>query len=296
MPSAQPGSTMSHSKFVSIVTMTLPQVAFAIQLAAAEGWNPGLHDAASFHAGDPDGFLMAELEGEPVGCISAVSYPGGYGFIGLYIVMAEYRGQGIGGALWKQAMQRLAGHNIGLDGVVAMQSAYARSGFKLAYRNIRYAGSDLPPPAESTDGTVLASPEAVPWNEILVYDRRFFPADREAFLKAWLTQPGVSARVALRQGQVSGLAVMRPCLQGCKVGPLFAESPQTAQLLLLSLAQMAPSEEPVILDVPEVNPSAVRLAEDLGMERVFETARMYTGSSPAVSLSETFGVTTFELG
>ena len=58
----------------------------AIELAAREGWNPGLHDAASFFAADPGGFLVAEHQGQPVGCIAAVSYAGRFGFIGLYIV------------------------------------------------------------------------------------------------------------------------------------------------------------------------------------------------------------------
>ena len=57
-----------------------------IEMAAREGWNPGLHDAACFYAADPGGFLVARHGGEVIGCISAVSYAGRFGFIGLYIV------------------------------------------------------------------------------------------------------------------------------------------------------------------------------------------------------------------
>lgn len=45
----------------------------AIELAVREGWNPGLHDAANFVAADL-GFLLAECDGQLVGCIGAVSY------------------------------------------------------------------------------------------------------------------------------------------------------------------------------------------------------------------------------
>jgi hypothetical protein len=38
----------------------------------AEGWNPGLHDDVAFYAADPHGFLIALIDSEPVGCISAV--------------------------------------------------------------------------------------------------------------------------------------------------------------------------------------------------------------------------------
>ncbi|WP_009962026.1 GNAT family N-acetyltransferase [Verrucomicrobium spinosum] len=287
---------MSHTKSVAIVTMSPSQVPYAIQLAAAEGWNPGLQDAATFLAADPEGFLMAELEGEPVGCISAVSYPGGFGFIGLYIVEREYRGCGIGRALWRKAMQRLRGTNIGLDGVVAMQDTYAKSGFKLAYRNVRYTASDLPSPGTLPDDIRLMPAADVPFADLVAYDRRFFPSERQAFLRAWIRQPDAVALTALGREGLRGLGVLRRCREGHKVGPLFADSGEIAKLLLLSLASQRNSTGPVMLDVPEVNPAAVALAEEAGMQVTFETARMYTGDPPLVDLGGIFGVTTFELG
>ncbi|WP_038168970.1 GNAT family N-acetyltransferase [Verrucomicrobium sp. BvORR106] len=276
--------------------MSPSQVPYAMHLAAAEGWNPGLHDATSFHAADPEGFLMAELEGEPVGCISAVSYPGGFGFIGLYIVEPEFRGRGIGRALWRQAMQRLNGVNIGLDGVVAMQEAYARSGFKLAYRNIRYAASHLPSPGPLPAGVRLVPAAEVPFEDLRAYDRRFFPADREAFLRKWIRQPSGWAVAALGADGLQGMGVIRSCREGHKVGPLFADNPEMAKILLLTLASRRNADARVILDVPAVNPAAISLAQEVGMEVIFETARMYTGDPPLVDLEGTFGVTTFELG
>ena len=38
-------------------TMSPDEVALAVEWAAQEGWNPGLHDDFSFHAADPGGFL-----------------------------------------------------------------------------------------------------------------------------------------------------------------------------------------------------------------------------------------------
>ena len=103
---------------LEIATMGRAEVEYAIGLAAAEGWNPGVHDAATFFAADPEGFLVGRLDGRPVGCISAVSYGGTFGFVGLYIVEPEHRGKGHGLALWQAGMARLVGHNVGLDGVL----------------------------------------------------------------------------------------------------------------------------------------------------------------------------------
>src|SRR5262245_15713886 len=108
--------------------MRREEIAFVIDLAAREGWNPGLHDAECFYAADPNGFLVGELEGEPIGCISVVSYASRYGFLGLYIMRPEFRGEGYGIRIWQAGMERLSGHNVGLDGVVAQQSNYAKSG------------------------------------------------------------------------------------------------------------------------------------------------------------------------
>ena len=51
---------------------TLAEMDLLIDWAAAEGWNPGLRDAATFHAADPEGFLIGLREGRPVACISGV--------------------------------------------------------------------------------------------------------------------------------------------------------------------------------------------------------------------------------
>src|SRR5918993_377985 len=121
-------------------------VDLAIEWAAREGWNPGLADAAGFHAADPEGFLLSEdADGTPVACMSAVRQGDDLGFVGFYIVAPERRGEGHGLAIWRAGMARLEGRLVGLDGVVAQESAYRRSGFALAWRNLRYGA---PAPAE----------------------------------------------------------------------------------------------------------------------------------------------------
>ncbi len=121
--------------------MTRAELDLGIEWAAQEGWNPGLHDADTFHATDPEGFLGAWLNGEPVGMVSAVRYGAGFGFLGFYIVRPPFRGQGHGLALWQAAMRRFNGRVVGLDGVLAQQDNYRKSGFELAWNNVRYEGA-----------------------------------------------------------------------------------------------------------------------------------------------------------
>jgi len=260
--------------------------------AAAEGWNPGLSDADCFFAADSQGFFVAELDGEPIGCISAVAYGAGFGFIGFYIVRTKYRGRGYGMQLWQAAMNYLGARNIGLDGVVAQQANYQKSGFHLAYRNIRYVAKNVNKPLASVGVVTLAD---VSFEQLAAYDRALFAFDRAEFLRQWISRPRTCALGILRQGRLAGYGVLRVCHEGCKIGPLFADGPTEAAELFAALTTEQ-REGPVFLDVPAVNPDALALVENQGMTPVFETARMYTGAPPPIPMAKLFGVTSFELG
>jgi hypothetical protein len=79
---------------------------------------------------------------------------------------------------------------------------------------------------------------------------------------------------------------------GTRIGPLYADSSEIAHALLSALS----AGSPVALDVPDVNPRAVRLVEDFGFEPTFECARMYTGPVPDLDTDGVFANTTLELG
>lgn len=266
----------------------------ALDWAAAEGWNPGLSDAAAFRAADPEGFWLAELAGEPVASLSVVRYGPAFGFLGFYICRPGHRGRGIGLALWQAGMAHLGARCVGLDGVVAQQANYRRSGFVLAHRNIRY-GAAAPRPPAMPAGVEVVEAVTLPFAAIAAEDRRCFEAPREAFLRAWLTLPGHVALAARRAGRLAGHAVLRPCREGSKIGPLFAEGPEAAAALFAALLARAPPG-PVFLDVPEPNDAARAMAEAAGMAPVFETARMYRGTPPPTEAARVYGVTSFELG
>jgi GNAT superfamily N-acetyltransferase len=270
--------------------MAEADLALALEWAAAEGWNPGLYDAHCFYAADPQGFFVGERDGVPIGCVSAVRYGSGFGFLGLYIVKAEHRGQGFGLELWRAALDHLGDRVIGLDGVVAQQENYRKSGFRLAFRNIRQQGRGGG--AASSGLTDLA---AIPIEEILRYDETAFPARRAEFLKSWIGQPQAVAVGVVDGRRLKGYGILRASREGFKIGPLFADDEETAERLFSGLLARA-SGAAVFLDTPEANPAAVALAARHAMAPVFETARMYKNGTPEMRLDRCFGVTTFELG
>lgn len=298
---------------MDIRTMTREEVDLAIEWAAREGWNPGLSDASAFYAADPEGFLIGRIGGEPVAICSAVRHGVDFGFIGCYIVAPHLRGRGYGLQIWKVAMQRLQGRCIGLDGVIEQQHNYARSGFNLAYRQVRYAGrvqaagltsepqrtrslqsnlrqSDLLAPS------VLSDLHAVPVSDWLRYDRACFPSERRPYIEAWVRQPATVALASLREGKLAGYGAIRPARQGYKIGPLFADDSAVAEQLLDGLQARVTQGSELFIDIPLCNEPSVQLVEQKGMKPVFETARMYTGVGPNLNTRAQFGVTSFELG
>jgi len=276
--------------------MSRADLDMALDWARAEGWNPGLHDADAFHAADPQGFLVGLLGGQPVACLSVVRYPGAFGFLGLYIVRPGHRGRGCGWRLWQAGLRHLEGCTVGLDGVVAQQENYRKSGFRLSHRNIRFGGpKPLGKPPE-TGGTVLVDARTVPFDRLMALDATLFPAPRPGFLANWIALPGTVALAAVRDGTVRGFGVVRPCHDGSKIGPLYADDPAMARDLVVALADQSAGSAPLFLDVPEPNTPAVRMAESLGFFPIFETARMHLGPAPVIDAARLFGITSFELG
>ncbi|WP_104665810.1 GNAT family N-acetyltransferase [Ensifer adhaerens] len=264
-----------------------------IEWAAEEGWNPGLGDAGPFWAADPDGYWVAEAEDGPIAAVSLVRYNDSYAFLGFFITRPDHRGQGIGRQLWQQAMSAADRRIVGLDGVVAQQDNYRRSGFVYAHANIRYGGviDVVEPP-----GADLLEVAPVHMSLLTDYDRRFVPARREVFLREWLkSSDGRRSAVLLRDGTVAAYGTIRACRNGFKIGPLFSDTETGADVVFRKLAAGVNGSE-IYLDVPEPNASAKALCDRYNLKPVFETARMYRGPDPGLPLARIYGITTFELG
>ncbi len=271
----------------TIRTLALAEVETLVSWAAAEGWNPGAGDAPAFHAADPDGFLGAFVGDEMVAGISAVAYGSSFGFIGLFICRPDRRGQGHGRAVWDAALARLGNRTIGLDGVPALQATYAGMGFVKTYETIRLTGTP-----SAADGPVTAIGDDL-GPAIVDLDRECFPGPRAAFLDAWLKPPRV-ALATLDAGTLTGYGAVRPCLDGHKIGPLYARSPDAAMSLLSALAARAGG--PVQIDVPVSQSALIEALTTAGMTPGFSTARMYRGPAPAIARAQVYGISTLELG
>lgn len=276
----------------TIRRMDKEDLAIAISWAGQEGWNPGIHDGTCFYACDPEGFWVAEVDGEPVAMLSSVRYAPNIGFMGFYVVRPDCRGMGVGRVVWKQGMEALAGCAIGLNTTTSWEPTYKKMGFNTAHRVIRYRGG--------AGGVLQADPYLLPLTDIpfdraVAFDSTFFYGKREAFLASWITRPGVIALGILQDGHLAGYGVLRQAWDGFRIGPLFALNPAHAHRLYIALKAYG-GEGPVYMDIPDTNTNASNLVEEFGMEPVQETVRMFHGHPPLLPFSGIYGMTSLELG
>ena len=200
--------------------MTRDEVGAALEWAAAEGWNPGLGDADAFFSADPEGFFVLKVDRRLVATISAVRYGQHFGFLGLYITAPEMRGRGHGIAVWRAGRAHLAGRVVGLDAVVEQEETYARDGFVADYRTTRHSIDSMP---QVPRHRRMVDVRELSLETLVTYERELFPAERTQFLTAWLAMSGTVGRAVMDGKQLVGWGLRRPCANGSKIGPLFAD-------------------------------------------------------------------------
>ena len=263
-----------------------------LELAQQEGWNPGIYDADSFYNSDPDGFLGYYIKGKLIGCISAVAYDEDFGFMGFFIVKPEFRKKGYGKKLWAAALNYLGNCNIGLDSNIEMKEKYKEFGFKEAYNSTRYKIT-----ARNIENTGKTLPlKQINFANLVIFDHLHFPTRRDVFLYNWIHQSEGQSFAVCKDEKIEGYTFIRKGLEGYRIGPLFALTPEVADTLFCKALSWAPEGTPVYLDVPEINSDALNLADKYQMEPVFRTVRMYTQKAPQINMNGVYGVTNLELG
>ncbi|MDU9003623.1 GNAT family N-acetyltransferase [Sedimentitalea todarodis] len=266
------------------------EIGIMLGWAAKEGWNPGLGDAEVFHRSDPAGFFVAEVDAEVVAAISVVNHSADMAFLGLYLCRPDFRGQGIGYALWHHALAHADHRTVGLDGVADQQANYAKSGFVRAGSTIRFEGTLT---AESDLRVRAATPRDLPG--LIDLDEIANGYARRNFLNGWLSAADSRRTVILETASVcTGFATVRKCQSGVKVGPIVADTTSEALVLARGAIAEFPSDI-AIIDVPAENVALCDALQALGFDETFATARMYRGPAPRTG-SNRQAIATMELG
>jgi len=267
---------------IKIRNATHEEMKLFLEWANNEAWNVSEADINAFYHIDPQGFFIAELNGEPVAIVSAVAYDN-YAHVGFYIVKNEVRGKGYGLSLFQHAVKYAEGkvQVLGLDGVDQQKNNYEKSGFKPFDILIRYTRK-----AQGTRDEELLDIRDLPLHEIAEYDEKYFGSSRKGYLEAILKQEGVSGFAIKQDGQIKGYRILKKAHIGFKIAPLVAENQEFAQKITNGLQSLIDGED-VYLDVFESNKETDSLIQGW---KIFSTLnRMYKNGAPKNKLNKLFG-------
>ena len=254
---------------------------FADSLCAIVGWNQTLGDWRRLLEMEPEGCVLAEWNGLPIGTATTLRYASEVAWIGMVLVHPDHRRRGIGRALLGHCIAGLQGHRIRcikLDATPAGQQVYDGLGFKSEWTLVRWehAGLQLAKPADAR----LRPWQASDLPLIASLDVAGFGVSREKLVEALVSQSRLAVVLETAPGRVAGYGFMRPGSRATYLGPIVAASDEVGLQLVHALLANTTNER-VFWDIPAANTAAVDWARQHGFTQQRMLTRMYLGENTA---------------
>ncbi|MFN8158895.1 MAG: GNAT family N-acetyltransferase [Candidatus Nanopelagicales bacterium] len=272
--------------------LTRDELDVVLGWAADAGWNPGLHDADTLWAADPDALWGVEIDGVLVGSGATVRRGSRAGGVGLLLVDPAHRRRGIGTLtfpfLVDGALSRLeSGASLALECPEIHQDFCERFGF-VPVRKIATSTSTAVAGRRGPYAGQLRALAQLPFEKIVDYDARFSGGERPDFLRACMTPRGGLGLGAYEAGRLLGMAILRPARDGHRIGPFYAESTDVAEELYNAVAGTVVGQK-LVLDVPLEDPDVVAFASARGFGVVSEVVHMELGTVHSVQREQVYG-------
>lgn len=267
----------------------------AMRLKHAAGWNQTASDWQRLLRLEPEGCFVAERDGLVVGSTTAVRYGSEMAWLGMVLVLPEFRRQGIARALVQHALDWLdlrGTRTCGLD---------ATSMGKPLYEEVGFAGTELierwerpPEDKPSFGGRTSARCVATLSAALERIDREACNYDRSRLLRD-LCKDSTVAGASCPEGFAFG----RPGSSAWFVGPCVAKNARAAASVLRATLESRQGQR-VFWDFLPSNRSARKLATELGFQPVRRLERMMLrgGESPTLHThsEEVYATAGFEFG
>jgi hypothetical protein len=256
------------------------------------GWNRSPHDGPMHYHAAQDGetwllvtpqpksksAIQAEAS-TPQGCILALAYPNGTGWIGFFLMNSAHRGNGLGAALWTgmdAIWQKNGTQMIGLDGVEEQVPTYTRRGFvDVGSIPLMVCSAESVKGLHAETGVVpegkFGDLREVDRGEVARLDCELTGLDRT---KYWVSSDLLEREdvfgftySSTSDEDLSGFVLVRGCPEGHRIGPLFAPSSAIAAYLLQLVMRhpsITTSKGSLIAEVFGANKEAKSVFKKLG--------------------------------
>lgn len=262
--------------------MQAGDVESAMKLKDAENWNQTEADWRHLLRRNSQFCLVAEVDREVVGSVTAANYDNRLAWIGMMLVAQKMRGRGLSKLLLGELMRRLEGcAAIKLDATPEGRPIYEQWGFVMERMIYRLEATA---PALSWTRRRGAVPERVlPGDlaDLVALDRRTCGVDRGPLIQFCLESAPGRCWLVCEGGSIRGFVLGRPGSRSHYIGPLEAESLDVARdLLVVASHQDGPSR--LVIDVPADQIDLVEWLVAGGFSRERPLFRMHYRKDPRI--------------
>jgi GNAT superfamily N-acetyltransferase len=250
--------------------MTPADIPAAMALKAAAGWNQIEADWENVLALEPEGSFVYEADGRVVGSATAACFGRELAWIGMVLVLPDYRRRGIARALMEHCVEYCRERRVAcvkLDATDMGRPLYASLGFE-DEQPIERWGLDI------NAASAPAPPRLAAVDQIASLDWEAFGADRRSLLELLLHRLPDQAFAC-----DGGYAMGRPGSNAYFVGPVVAPGSEAARRLIAGLLAQR-TGDPVFWDILPRHAAAAELARDFGFQPRRKLVRMAMPLTP----------------
>ena len=259
--------------------MTRADVPSAWKLTVQAGWNQLPADWLRMLELEPDGCLVAEVEGSLVGTTVCCIFEE-IAWLALVLVETAFRERGIGRRLVAAGLEYADGkgvRTVRLDATPLGRPVYARLGFQPQFELSRWGGIPNGSAAKSSvSRDVVETSDRVDFELLFALDQQATSTPRKKLLQRLFAEspPLIAKRTT---GSVVSFLTRRRGRLATQIGPAIGASDDCQWLLCHELETQR--GQPVIIDIPVDRRELDTVAQQAGLTVQRSLLRMYRGEA-----------------
>jgi GNAT superfamily N-acetyltransferase len=281
------GSNAAQTEKNSVKNLTLnirpmqpADLAAAMRLSTAEGWNQTEKDWKLFIEDTNNVCLLAEADDKVIGTTTDINYANEEAWIGMVLVDKEYRGLGVSKSLLSAVFEKLESYkSIKLDATPAGQKVYQKFGFRDEYFIARMVNTSLSNLPVVDGGVVPEQIQSKDLEEIIALDEVVFGVNRRQLIKFLINEYPDKSWMLKKDNQITGFVLGRDGSRYHQIGPLVALNVHDAKTIL-SKALGSLDSQSVVVDVLYDKEELVSWLNEIGFIQQRHFIRMYKEENP----------------
>ncbi|GFT26830.1 n-acetyltransferase domain-containing protein [Nephila pilipes] len=264
----------------------------------------GIHDVGSclqtWLTVDPQGVKVMETDsGELVGACGFLRNTDDLAFLGFYCIRSKFQGYGLGMDVYKDAVEHAGNANGALNAVPGKLELYRdKGGFPIVETEFKCVKNYTTDPVDPRNlssvvpkGVSIEAVQDYHLPAMFDYDYSLVGFERKLALALNCQEKNSRTFVAMKNGACVGFGTIKTtCLGAGRVGPLYADDPAVAEVLLKMLVISLPNVKGLVMNTVSNNITAKKFLKKLGVPVKEELTRMYTKKKIDVDTKKVFAL------